>query len=94
MRAMTEYSKESVEWAYCIFHQKLQVYKHSGIPSQKDDIENLVGEYAMSLNPALYRDISAGKKSFLMEHDRFGEDLAEAVERLENLMKNGPSSEK
>ena len=80
------YTKESVEWAYCILHQKLQVYLHSDIPSQKDDIEELVGDYAGRINPVLYREISQGKKSFLMEHDSFASDLRGAVERLEKLL--------
>ena len=87
-----KYPRESVEWAYCIFHQKMNVYLHSDIPSQKDDIENLVGEYAMEMNPGLYAYISGGKPSFLMEHDRFVADLRTAVEKLEKLMRDGSSS--
>ncbi len=84
---MTEkYPKESVEWAYCIFHQKLNVYLHSNIPSQRDDIEYVVGDYAMKMNPELYLYISDGKPSFLMEHGRFEEDLCQAVDKLEKLM--------
>ncbi len=81
-----KYPRESVEWAYCIFHQKLNVYLHSNVPTQRDDIENLVGDYAMKMNPELYHYISAGKPSFLMEHDSFEKDLVLAVEKLEKLM--------
>ncbi len=84
---MTEkYPKESVEWTYCIFHQKLNVYLHSNIPSQMDDIEYVVGDYAMKMNPELYSYISGGRPSFLMEHDRFEADLIQAVKKLEKLM--------
>lgn len=80
------YTKESVKWAYCILHQKLQVYLHSNIPSQKDDIEDLVGDYAGRINPVLYKEIAQGKESFLMEHDSFASDLQAAVERFEKLL--------
>lgn len=80
------FSKDSVQWAYCIFHQKLNVYKDSSDPGQRDEIENVVASYAMSMNSELYRYISKGKPSFLMEHDGFEGDLAQAVEELNKLM--------
>ena len=80
------FSKDSVQWAYCIFHQKLNVYKDSSDPRQRDEIENVVASYAMSMNSELYRYISKGKTSFLMEHDGFEGDLAQAVEELNKLM--------
>ena len=58
------FSKDSVQWAYCIFHQKLNVYKDSSDPGQRDEIENVVASYAMSMNSELYRYISKGKPSF------------------------------
>ena len=48
-------SKDSVQWAYCIFHQKLNVYKDSSDLGQRDEIENVVASYAMSMNSELYR---------------------------------------
>ena len=74
------FSKDSVQWAYCIFHQKLND------PRQRDEIENVVASYAMSMNSELYRYISKGKPSFLMEHDGFEGDLTQAVEELNKLM--------
>ena len=76
------FSKDSVQWAYCIFHQKLNVYKDSSDPGQRAEMAS----YAMSMNSELYRYISKGKPSFLMEHDGFEGDLAQAVEELNKLM--------
>lgn len=44
---------DAIEWTYCIFHQKLRVYKFSTSPSQRDEIEHVVASYAMDMNPDL-----------------------------------------
>lgn len=80
------FSPDSVQWAYCILHQKLRVYQQSNIPQQRDEIENVVSSYVMQMDWDLYNYISGGNPDFLMEHDSFGQDLATAVDKLEKLM--------
>ena len=73
---------DAIEWTYCIFHQKLRVYKFSTSPSQRDEIEHVVASYAMDMNPDLYKKLADGREGFLMEHTRFSEDLEHAVDTL------------
>ena len=49
---------DAIEWTYCIFHQKLRVYKFSTSPSQRDEIEHVVASYAMDMNPELYKKLA------------------------------------
>ena len=51
---------DAIEWTYCIFHQKLRVYKFSTSPSQRDEIEHVVASYAMDMNPDLYKKLADG----------------------------------
>ena len=62
------YCKDSIESAYCFFHQKWRVYAHSTIPSQKDDIEYAISSYVQDMDKALYSHIAHGKEDFLCEH--------------------------
>ena len=39
------FTKDSVESAYCFFHQKLRVYEYSTSPTQRDDIEYAISQY-------------------------------------------------
>lgn len=75
-------TKDSIEEAYCFFHQKYQVYAFSHSERQKDDIEYAVSSYVDSMNPELYAKLAAGKKDFLLTHPRFAEDIKEALEKL------------
>lgn len=47
-------TKDSVEQAFCFFHQKWRVYEHSTMNWQKDDIEYAISQYVEEMNTALY----------------------------------------
>ena len=77
-------TKDSIETAYSFLHQKRRstsgrllptgrknVYIHSSLDWQKDDIDDA---------------ISGGRADFLRDHKRFPEDITQAVERLENML--------
>ena len=38
-------SKDSIEAAYCFFHQKWRVYEFSNMEWQKEDIEYAIAQY-------------------------------------------------
>lgn len=82
------FSRQAVESAYCIFHQKQRVYEHSANPVQLDDIEYAVSSYAMEMDRGLYGWLSSEHKGYLMEHSTFGADLQNAVSRLERLLES------
>lgn len=77
--------KDSIETAYSFMHQKHRVYVHSTMDWQKDDIEIAISSYVDGMNQELYDLISHGKPDFLRQHDRFEEELTEAVETLEKM---------
>ena len=92
-------TKDSIETAYSFLHQKRRstsgrllptgrknVYIHSSLNWQKDDIEYAIASYADNMSQELYDDISGGRADFLRDHKRFTEDIAHAVERLENML--------
>lgn len=78
--------RDSIETAYCFFHQKYQVYHRSTLDWQRDDIEFAISSYVASMNPDLYERLSAGDKTFLLSHDTFEQDLSSAVTQLEHLL--------
>ena len=78
--------KDCIETAYSFLHQKRNVYIHSTIDWQKDDIEYAIGTYVENMCSELYEYISKGKVDFLKDHNRFGEDITQAVERLEKML--------
>ncbi len=80
-------SKDSIESAYCFFHQKLRVYQYSKLDWQKDDIELAISEYVDDMDKALYHQLAGGKQEFLLDHESFEEDLTRAVNSLEKMMK-------
>lgn len=82
------FSKDKIEPVYSFLHQKLRVYEFSSIPSQKDDIEEIIYGFTNQMNPSLYSYLAGGKEDFLKLHYRFQEDMQEAVSRLEELMSN------
>ena len=67
-------------------HQKRNVYIHSTLDWQKDDIELAIGSYVDDMSQELYEAISDGRADFLRDHKRFGEDITLAVERLEKKL--------
>ena len=79
-------SKHSIETAYSFLHQKRNVYIHSTLDWQKDDIEYAIGTYVDDMSQELYEAISDGRADFLRDHKRFGDDITQAVERLEKKL--------
>ena len=79
-------ARDSIETAYSFLHQKRNVYIHSLLDWQKDDIEYAIACYADDMNQELYEAISGGKADFLRDHKRFTEDITQAVERLEEIL--------
>ena len=79
-------TKDSIESAFCFFHQKQRIYQYSTLDWQKDDIEYAIGDYVDNMNKELYSLLSKGKPHFLHCHSTFAEELLEAVETLEGMM--------
>ena len=79
-------TRDSIETAYSFLHQKRNVYIHSTLDWQKDDIEMAIGSYVDGMSQELYEAISDGRADFLRDHKRFGEDITQAVERLEKKL--------
>ena len=79
-------TKDSIETAYSFLHQKRNVYIHSTLDWQKDDIELAIGSYVDNMSQELYEAISDGRTDFLRDHKQFGEDITLAVERLEKII--------
>lgn len=79
-------TRDSIETAYSFLHQKRNVYIHSSLDWQKDDIEYAIASYVDDMRQELYDKISDGRTDFLRDHSRFLEDITKAVERLENML--------
>jgi len=79
-------TRDSIETAYSFLHQKRQVYIHSSLDWQKDDIEYAIASYADDMSQELYDLIAGGRSDFLREHSRFQEDITKAVELLEKML--------
>lgn len=79
-------TRNSIETAYCFLHQKRNVYIHSSLDWQRDDIEYAIANYADTMNSELLELISEGRADFLKDHNRFGEDITHAVEQLEKML--------
>ena len=79
-------TKDSIETAYSFLHQKRNVYIHSSLDWQKDDIELAIGSYVDDMSQELYEAISDGRADFLRDHKRFGEDITQAVLSLESVL--------
>ena len=79
-------TKDSIETAYSFLHQKRNVYIHSTLDWQKDDIELAIGSYVDDMSQELYEAISNGRADFLRDHKRFGDDITLAVESLEKKL--------
>ena len=78
--------KDSIETAYSFLHQKRNVYIHSSLDWQKDDIEYAIASYVDDMSQELYEAISNGRADFLRDHKRFREDITLAVEKLETMI--------
>lgn len=79
-------SRHSIETAYSFLHQKRNVYIHSSLEWQKDDIECAIAEYVDRMSPELYREIAGENTDFLRDHTRFATDITQAVERMEKML--------
>jgi len=79
-------TRDSIETAYSFLHQKRNVYIHSSLSWQKDDIEYAIASYADDMSQELYDILSDGRPDFLRDHNKFQEDITKAVEQLENML--------
>ena len=79
-------TRDSIETAYSFLHQKRNVYIHSTLDWQKDDIEYAIGTYVDDMSPELYKAISDSRTDFLRDHKRFQDDITQAVFRLERML--------
>ena len=79
-------TKDSIETAYSFLHQKRNVYIHSSLDWQKDDIEIAIASYADEMSQELLDAISGGRADFLRDHKRFKEDITKAVLSLESVL--------
>lgn len=79
-------TRDSIETAYSFLHQKRNVYIHSSLDWQRDDIEYAIASYVDDMSRELYETISEGRTDFLRDHKRFQADITKAVERLESML--------
>jgi hypothetical protein len=79
-------TKDSIETAYSFLHQKRNVYIHSTLDWQRDDIEMAIASFTDDMSPELYDAVSEGRADFLRDHKRFLEDITQAVETLETIL--------
>ena len=92
-------TKDSIETAYSFLHQKRRstsgrllptgrknVYIHSTLDWQKEDIELAIGSYVDDMSQELFEAISDGRADFLRDHKRFGDDITLAVLTLECVL--------
>lgn len=79
-------TRDSIETAYSFLHQKRNVYIHSSIDWQRDDIEYAIASYVDGMNEELLCAISGGNSDFLKDHSHFEEDISKAVELLEKML--------
>ena len=79
-------TRDSIETAYSFLHQKRNVYIHSSLDWQKDDIEYAIASYVDQMNKELYDTISNGRQDFLRDHKHFEQDITKTVELLESML--------
>ena len=79
-------TRDSIETAYSFLHQKRNVYIHSSLDWQRDDIEYAIASYFDDMNEELLCEISGGNPDFLKDHSHFEEDISKAVELLEKML--------
>lgn len=76
----------SIHIAYAFFHQKERIYRYSTLDWQRDDIEVAIADYVAQMDAELRQWLENGRTDFLRDHVRFGDDIQEAVTRLEELL--------
>ncbi len=79
-------TKDSIETAYSFLHQKRNVYVHSSMEWQRDDIEYAIASFVDEMSGELLEIISQGRSDFLKDHRKFGDDITLAVQQLEQLL--------
>lgn len=79
-------TKDSIEAAYCFFHQKHRVYIYSSDQRQREDIEYAVESYVDTMSPELYAQLSGGNPRFLRDYSVFQSDVEAAICALERLL--------
>ncbi len=57
-------TRDTIETAYSFFHQKRNVYIHSSLDWQRDDIEYAIASYVDDMCRELYDSISGGASDF------------------------------
>lgn len=77
---------DAIATAYSFLHQKRNVYVHSTLDWQRDDIEMAVSAYSEQMDGGLYAVLAEGRDDFLRNHQHFSADISEAVNRLEKLL--------
>ena len=85
---MSTPDRNAIEQAYAFFHQKERVYAHSASEREKDHIEDSIAAYANAMSPALYAALSEGNNAYLKEHADFGDELRDALAKMEDLLKS------
>lgn len=78
-------NQSTIDIAYCFLHQKWQVYVHSVMDWQKDNIEVAIADYVAQMDKSLYNTLSNGKNDFLLTHSRFEHDMQQALTQLEQM---------
>lgn len=79
--------KESIETAYCFLHQKQRVYQYSTLDWQRDDIEYVIANYVTDgIDSEVYAAIANGRTDYLLAHEYFDADMADAVAKLEQML--------
>lgn len=86
-------TKDSIESAYCFFHQKWRVYEFSNNEQQKEDIQYAISMYVESMSQELYRVLAHGKTDFLVTAERFSDDMPCAISLLDQMMTTEECSE-
>ena len=79
-------TKDSIETAYSFLPQKRNVYVHSTMEWQRDDIEYAIASFVDEMSGELLEIISQGRSDFLKDHRKFGDDITLAVQQLEQLL--------
>ena len=79
-------TKDSIETAYSFLHQKRNVYVHSTMEWQRDDIEYAIASLVDEMSGELLEIISQGRSDFWKDHRKFGDDITLAVQQLEQLL--------
>jgi len=79
-------TKDSIETAYSFLHQKRNVYLHSTLDWQRDDIEYAIASYVDEMNQELYQLLSQSRPDFLKDHEHFLEHITQAVTCLDGML--------